>query len=562
MFVDFDVNEKSNVICILQFLRDGTKQITTYDLKTKKLIGVIGNEYLPLGPRLSPAKNLLAFFSKSNPLYLWDKKTNNVKSFFDHPFLNAGFCEWSSLGKQICFSAYSTDPKKKTPPDIYVMNLENTEVIKLTDDNDCVDRFPQWSPSNQFIAFHRQYLYEPNIPKKIYIVDAKTKVCNKIPHSQDTNHHIGRYCWSEDSAHLIVKEVSNDGVLLKVFRTFDMALEWTFECPEIVGGVFLNNKHILVVCRKELLIVTFPVGDIVQKLRIPNNIPVQETLRGPSISLGYKSNNIYFLNEDSCLYRVNKEGSFELLFQNSEEQLPVFTHQEYMVKSKDGYTIPVHTFLPENPKKMGILFVHGGPGQKVDDPKEPLITRFLAEGYEVVVPAYRGCAGYGEEHRQANTGEYGRADVWDVLATGFDWKIKTHYKRPLAIIGYSYGGYLTFLSISSHDNPWDCGITLWGVTRIEHMKLHLPKAYPSDPKEIRIAQRDRNPLEQASKIMIPLLILHGEKDTTSITEEVKCIQRQMLNHGSACEVIVYNDTHGLEKHRRDMFEQIFSFLEK
>ncbi|PLR94644.1 S9 family peptidase [Bacillus sp. T33-2] len=561
MFADFDVNEKSNLISILQFLQDGTKKIRTYDLITREEIGEISNEYLPQGPRLSPNKNQLAFFSNNNPLYLWDMKNDTVKPIFNRPFLNAGFCEWSSCGNQICFSAYSTDPNKTTPPDIYLMDLENTEVVQLTDSVG-VDRFPQWSPSSQFIAFHRQYLNEQNTPKKICIVDTKTRVFSTIPQSDSSNHQIGRYCWSKNSAHIVVKEVSNDGVLLKVFRTSDMALEWTYSCPEIVGGAFLNNKQILVVCKKELLIVSFPEGDIAQKVNLPNSISIQETLRGPSISLSCDSDNIYFINEDSCLYKWNEEGSLELLIQNSEEQLPIFTHQEYTVKSKDSRNIPVHSLTPENPKDMGILFVHGGPGEKYD-PKDPMIVRLLKEGYEVIVPAYRGCAGYGEEHREANIGEYGRADVWDVLAVGFYWKIMTRYKRPLAIMGYSYGGFLTFLALSYSKVPWDYGITLWGVTRIEHMGLHLLKAYPIDSNNRKRAERERNPLEQATKIRTPLLILHGGQDSTANNEEVKFIQKQIQSHGGTCELIIYeNETHGLGKKRPEMFEQVFSFLKK
>jgi dipeptidyl aminopeptidase/acylaminoacyl peptidase len=489
-------------------------------------------------------------------------KNNDITTIFDHPLLNAGFCEWSSSGEQMCFSAYSTDLQKKTPPDIYVMDLENSEVEQLTD-SDAVDRFPQWSPSNQFIAFHRQYLDEPNTPKKIYIVDRKTKVCSKIPLSKGTNHHIGRYCWSDDSAHLIVKEVSDEGMLLKVFRTSDMTLEWTFLYPEMVGSAFLNNKDILVVCKQEMLIVSFPEGDILQQYSLPNDVSIKETLRGPSISLCKDSDKIYFLNEDSCVYSLNQDGYFELLIQDSKEQLAVFTHHEYSVKSRDGVNVPVHSFTPENPKDMGILFIHGGPGERVDDPKDPLVLRLLDEGYQVIVPAYRGCAGYGNEYRNANIGEYGRADVWDVLVAGFDWKRKNQNNRPLAIMGCSYGGYLTFLALSHPDVPWDCGITLWGVTRIEHLGLQLPRAYPSEQMERRKAERERNPLEQAIKIKTPLLILHGEKDTTSTNDEVKSIQKQVQSQGRFCDLVIYpDDTHGLGKHRKEMFEQIFVFLDK
>lgn len=564
MFADFDVNQKINVISILQFSQDGTRKIISYDLATNRRIKDISNEYQPLGPRLSPNEGYLAFFDGINSLYLWDMENDNIKTIFKNPYLDPGFCEWSLDGNQICFSAYSTNPNNKTPPDIYLKDLKTKKIIQLTDSSDSVDRFPQWSPSNQFIVFQRQYLDEPNNPKKVFLVDTKTKLCSAIPHSVNSNHHIGRYCWSKDSAHLLVKEVSNKDVYLKVFRISNMVLEWTFFHPEIVGCAFLTKgERILVVCKKELLIVSFPKAEILRRYSLPDNSSIKETLRGPSISLSSISNMIYFLNEDSCLYRLNEKDSFELLFKESEEQLPYFIHQEYSVRSKDGRNIPVHLFIPKRPKSLSVLFVHGGPGERVDDKKDPLILRLLEEGYEVIVPAYRGCAGYGDEHKNANIGEYGRADVWDLLAVGLDWKKRTQYKRPLSIMGYSYGGYLTFLSLSFPQVPWDCGITLWGVTRIEHLGLQLPKAYPKDQTERKIAKSERNPLVQANKIRTPLLILHGGKDTTSTNDEVKFIQKQIQSQKGVCDLVIYHDgTHGLGKHRKEMFEEVFNFLEK
>lgn len=563
MFIDFDVHEESNAISILESLQEGTKRISLFDLITKRTIREVSNEYQPFGTRLSPNGKRLAFSSLSNPLYVYDLEIDKVKTIFDNPLLHTGFCEWSSDGKQLCFSAHSTDSIKKMPPDIYFVNVENLQVEQLTN-SEGVDRFPQWSPNNQFIAFHRQYLHESNAPKKIYIVDTSIKECYTIPLSDESNHQIGRYCWSKNSSHILVKEFRNDEVHLKVIRISNMEIEWTFTYPEIEGGAFLSdNENILVICKKEILIVSFLEGHILKKHRLPECIELQETLRGPSISLSSTSNNIYFLNENSCIYRMSIEGTFELLLQEPKEEIPVFTHQEYIINSRDGKFIPVHRYIPENPKKMGILLACGGPGERVDDPRDSLVSRFLKEGYEVIVPAYRGCSGYGIEYKNANRGEYGRADVWDVIDVGFDWKTKTDNICPLAIIGFSYGGYLTFLSMSNQNVPWDCGLTLWGVTKIENLPLHFLKAYPTDELERRIAEKERNPLEQAYRIKKPLLILHGGKDQSSTNEEVKLIQEKIQSHGGVCKLVIYEDgTHGLGKQRPEMFQEIFSFLEK
>src|SRR5690606_38660915 len=128
-------------------------------------------------------------------------------------------------------------------------------------------------------AFQRQYLHEPNTPKKIYIVDTSTKECIHLPHSNGTEQSIGRYCWSKESSHLLLKEVDNNRTHLKIFRISNMKLEWTFTYPDICGGVFLSDTaKVLVICKKEMLIVTFPEGKIIQKLCIPEETPIKDTL--------------------------------------------------------------------------------------------------------------------------------------------------------------------------------------------------------------------------------------------------------------------------------------------
>lgn len=128
-------------------------------------------------------------------------------------------------------------------------------------------------------------------------------------------------------------------------------------------------------------------------------------------------------------------------------------------------------------------------------------------------------------------------------------------------MGYSYGGYLTLLSMTYEENPFDSAVSLWGVTQLEHLQMHLPKAYPKHPKERNVAKIERNPLKLAYKINKPLLIFHGEKDTTSTTEDVLHIQKQILAHGGTCDVVIFeDDTHGLAKHLHEIFDRISARL--
>lgn len=214
-----------------------------------------------------------------------------------------------------------------------------------------------------------------------------------------------------------------------------------------------------------------------------------------------------------------QKGCSRFVEENLDEPPIEFAREEYRVTSRDGRSIPVHRYIPPNPKQLGVLFVFGGPGSEVN-PDYHVIQRLLREGYEVISPSYRG-----------------------------------------SIAGFSYGGFLTLLAIAQEDAPWDCGVTLWAATRIEHQGLHLPRAYPKDPAEKAKAVVERNPIEQSSRIRKPLLILHGGRDTTSANEEVAAIRRNMTSNGAVCNLVIFeDDTHGLAKNRKEMFRNVFDFL--
>jgi dipeptidyl aminopeptidase/acylaminoacyl peptidase len=174
--------------------------------------------------------------------------------------------------------------------------------------------------------------------------------------------------------------------------------------------------------------------------------------------------------------------------------------------------------------------------------------------------AYRGSSGYGPEHEEANRGEYGRADVWDILAAGFDWKKRAGEDRPLILAGYSYGGFLTLLALAQEEHPWVGGIGMWTVSGMHRLGLHKQRAFLTDADQLRQARIDRSPLEQAGHSRPAHF--HGALDTTATTEEMKSIQDSIVSRGE-CELIVFeDDTHGLVSLSGEIHAHVLSFLSR
>jgi dipeptidyl aminopeptidase/acylaminoacyl peptidase len=93
------------------------------------------------------------------------------------------------------------------------------------------------------------------------------------------------------------------------------------------------------------------------------------------------------------------------------------------------------------------------------------------------------------------------------------------------------------------------------------MVAHQHKAFPAGEAERAAARLERSPLEQAPRIRVPLLILHGALDTAATTEEVKAIRDRIAAEGGECELIVYDDdTHGLRRHRDEIHTRVLEFV--
>jgi dipeptidyl aminopeptidase/acylaminoacyl peptidase len=128
-------------------------------------------------------------------------------------------------------------------------------------------------------------------------------------------------------------------------------------------------------------------------------------------------------------------------------------------QSTDGAEIEGVVLKPEgfDPKVKHPLMViiHGGPSwlsfpSRVYSYVYP-VQQWLEKGAVILMPNYRGSAGYGETFRSLNVRNLGVGDAWDVLS-GVDHLIEQGYVDPdrMGAMGWSQGGYISaFLTTTS-----------------------------------------------------------------------------------------------------------------
>ena len=133
----------------------------------------------------------LRFSGNDGRIGVYDLSQDRTTIVYEDRSPTAGFSQWSPDGTAFVFSAYQkpvNEMSEKRPPDIFHFTLENGKLDRLTALENAVDRFPNWSPSGDMIAFHRQYMEEFNKPTRVYLVDRNQgRVSALLPNANNSD---------------------------------------------------------------------------------------------------------------------------------------------------------------------------------------------------------------------------------------------------------------------------------------------------------------------------------------------------------------------------------------
>jgi dipeptidyl aminopeptidase/acylaminoacyl peptidase len=218
------------------------------------------------------------------------------------------------------------------------------------------------------------------------------------------------------------------------------------------------------------------------------------------------------------------------------------------------------------------VYPHGGPTWQAYRSFQPFKLLLAREGFAFLDVDFRGSTGYGRAFRHANRGEWGHADVHDVIDAGRWAQAQPWSDGRLAVFGGSYGGYLVLSALVEEPALFAAGVDLYGDSEIAESfrhgdrpgRLDLLKMMgtPDDPARTELFRRG-SPVYRAERIEAPLLILHGRKDKRVVPLMTERMVEALEIEGKVHEVHWYDDEgHGWERreNRRDAFERILRFL--
>ena len=224
-------------------------------------------------------------------------------------------------------------------------------------------------------------------------------------------------------------------------------------------------------------------------------------------------------------------------------------------------------------KLPAVVFLHGGPNFEFANYFYPLPQLLTQEGYVVLAPNFRGSTGFGTEFRHANFNEWGHNDAFDVI-DGVEWLKKQAYidADRNAVLGPSYGGYLTLCALTLAPEIFCAGVDMYGDSEIResyyhgdrHGRLDLKRQMGKPPENPEGYKRG-SPFYMADKIQAPLLILHGKEDKLVVPMMSEKMMQALTIEDKYFEHKFYdNEEHGFSEpeNKKDAWERVINFLNR
>lgn len=264
------------------------------------------------------------------------------------------------------------------------------------------------------------------------------------------------------------------------------------------------------------------------------------------------------------VYMTHKGGPTAVTrFSDQIRDMRIGKQEVIRVRSRDGlFDIEAVLITPADRKPGAavplVLAYHGGPYGDFDHRFQQYYPAHIlaAQGIATVMPNVRGSSGYSDVFGQANRYDLGGGDYHDAMDV-VDWLIAKGIadSARLAVMGGSYGGYLTNWTISQTQR-FKAAVSMFGIFswltdwsnswQPDFELMFLGHHYWEKPLDMNSLWISRAPQTHVRNITTPTLILQGDKDQYTNISNSREMYQALKTLGRKVEFVTYHGAgHGL-----------------
>jgi dipeptidyl aminopeptidase/acylaminoacyl peptidase len=221
-----------------------------------------------------------------------------------------------------------------------------------------------------------------------------------------------------------------------------------------------------------------------------------------------------------------------------------------------------------------VVYVHGGPTWHLQDQILAEPQYFAVQGFNVLVPNYRGSTGFSRAYREAIKDDGWGGREQDDIRTGVEALIRDGIAQAgkVGITGTSYGGYSSWHAITHFPaatiaaSAPVCGMTDLVIdyqTTRPDLRPYSEEMMGGTPEQVPERYYERSPIHFVQNIEGRLLIVQGLRDPNVSPENVRAVRAALDEHGVEYGMLVFEDEgHGVYRipNQKTLLVQLADFF--
>lgn len=548
---------------------------------------------------------------------------SEIRALTDQPKVRHNFGDWSHDGRRITYASNKRNPNFF---DIYIMDVA-TGREEMVYQQDGSNNVAAWSFDDRFMVVSHTN-EQLSLDNDLYLVDTQTKQATLLTQHQGAAQ-FGDVWFTRDGRYIIFGtndnrdfyQLARMDLQTKRVETLDDAA-WDLDGTEMSGdgrmfAYTLNHDGF-----SELYLRDVGADGTLGPKSASISLPGKGIVGGLEFSRDNRKLALVFngarYNSDIWLYDLQNR-SLSQVTHSSRAGVPQSTFVEpelVRFKTFDGREIPAWYYRPQvaaslttgaNPGiqisvtpsgnnnstinvtsgntpvgsvRIGtgaalpvIVSVHGGPEGQERPSFSGIYQYFLSRGYGILAPNVRGSTGYGKAYTHLDDVRNREDSVKD-LAAAVEW-LKTQGgadPRRIAVMGGSYGGYMTLAAITLYPELWAAAVDTVGIANFESF-LKNTSGYRRKLREVEYGSLERDleylrsisPLYRVDRIRAPLFVIQGKNDPRVPYTEAEQIVEALRKRNAPVEYRLFDDEgHGIAKlsNRLIVYPLVANFLDR